>query len=629
MPQDQWPITSNRIKIMKASDLRRALLLLLLLCGVLMVYFFSQQTSRLTIPHLSGIESSIDSAALKTDVRWSWLCTKNHCEKIPLATGTPMQSLSTCNMLCGDSPQIWPIPSGPSKIGTEALAFRVNQLQLETTVKESALAYLEQSFAAFNDNVVSYMKKRDSALTQIRSDIDSFLVKISVVQANIIRLRMNTDESYNLTVNLYGKNLLASINAYTVFGARHGLETLSQLIWWDELDTSGTLRIVTNAIVHDKPLLPYRGIMLDTSRNFISIPAIKKVINGMAANKLNVFHWHVSDSQSFPLEIPSVPQMHLYGAYQTDMVYTAQEVAELVEYSRLKGVRIVIEIDIPAHAGNGWTWGPQEGLGELAVCVNAQPWFMYCGEPPCGQLNPENQQVYEVLERIYRDIIKMTGEDELFHIGGDEVNLDCWEQHLLKNLTSTNYTDLHNLWGEFTLKILHKLERANGGRKPPYTIAWSSNLNMGASDWSETRELISDGYKVILSHVNAWYLDCGFGRWRERGEAACDPYRPWQTVYLHQPWAYDPLYKSHTVGAEACLWSEQLDELSLDARLWPRAAAFAERVWSDPKINPDTYGIAEDVYTRLSVHRDRMMSRDLGVEALWPRWCTQNPGMCL
>lgn len=549
-------------------------------------------------------------------------------------------------MLCGET-QLWPLPSGPTKIGNEAIAINIQQIEAESSAKHPALTFLEHSFASFNSNVASLIKEKSDAPTQIRSDVDKFIVKITIAYSNIIKLRMNTDESYNLTMSVRGDSLYTSISAKTVFGARHGLETLSQLIWWDELDSGGTLKVVKDANIQDKPTFPYRGIMLDTSRNFFSIESIKRVINGMAANKLNVFHWHVSDSQSFPLEIPSVPQMHQYGSYREDMIYTAVEVKNLVEYARLRGVRVVIEIDTPAHAGNGWTWGPQEGLGDLAVCVNAQPWYMFCGEPPCGQLNPENSQVYEVLEKIYSHIIEITGEDEIFHIGGDEVNLECWENYLFKNFTTANYTDLHNLWGDFTLKILNRLEKANGGKKPPYILAWSSNLSRrpysvkyldknniviqswGASDWSETRELIADGYKVLLSHVNAWYLDCGFGRWRERGEAACDPYRPWQTVYLHQPWAYDNIYKSQTIGAEACLWSEQLDELSLDTRLWPRAAAFAERVWSDPKIDPDTYGIGENVYTRLTVHRDRMMSRGLGVEAPWPQWCTQNPGMCL
>lgn len=118
-------------------------------------------------------------------------------------------------------------------------------------------------------------------------------------------------------------------------------------------------------------------------------------------------------------------------------------------------------------------------------------------------------------------------------------------------------------------------------------------------------------------------------RWRETGDAACDPYRPWQTVYNHRPWQQLHLNTKQILGGEVALWSEQLDEGSLDARLWPRAAAFAERVWSDPQLDVATYNIQEDVYTRLSTHRDRLVSRGLNAEALWPSWCTQNPGMCL
>lgn len=83
------------------------------------------------------------------------------------------------------------------------------------------------------------------------------------------------------------------------------------------------------------------------------------------------------------------------------------------------------------------------------------------------------------------------------------------------------------------------------------------------------------------------------------------------------------------MGGEVCLWSEQLEEGSLDARLWPRAAAFAERVWSDPHLDVSTFIILEDVYTRLNTHRDRLVNKGLQAEALWPAWCKQNPGMCL
>lgn len=295
----------------------------------------------------------------------------------------------------------------------------------------------------------------------------------------------------------------------------------------------------------------------------------------------------------------------------------------------------------------------------------------------------------------------MGSDQEIFHLGGDEVNTDCWGSTLpsrktaeARKTTYSNYTDLNDLWGDFTVNALKRLEKAredpgrkkkrklkNGGLKDDRlknVILWSSNLSKrpflqkyldkskvivqswGASQWPDTQDLLTDGYRVLISHVDAWYLDCGFGRWRETGDAACDPYRPWQTMYTHRPWIQlQELVKKQVpqphsapgqhapsfdvtkqiVGGEACLWSEQLDASSLDARLWPRAAAFAERVWSDPNSPnqqdggiPSPYedtSVSEDVYTRLVTHRERLVRRGINAEAMWPRWCSKNPGMCL
>lgn len=80
-----------------------------------------------------------------------------------------------------------------------------------------------------------------------------------------------------------------------------------------------------------------------------------------------------------------------------------------------------MEIDAPSHAGNGWQWGPSAGLGNLAVCVNKNPWRQYCIQPPCGQLNPANPNVFAVLGELYKDIVEVFPKEEYFHMGGDEV----------------------------------------------------------------------------------------------------------------------------------------------------------------------------------------------------------------
>lgn len=100
------------------------------------------------------------------------------------------------------------------------------------------------------------------------------------------------------------------ITAPTVYGARHGMETLRQLMTTYKSDSSSkTLVIAEEVKIIDEPIYTHRGFMLDTSRNYFPLTSIKRTIDAMSHSKLNVFHWHATDSHSFPLDLPSVPQM--------------------------------------------------------------------------------------------------------------------------------------------------------------------------------------------------------------------------------------------------------------------------------------------------------------------------------
>lgn len=103
----------------------------------------------------------------------------------------------------------------------------------------------------------------------------------------------------------------ADIRARTVYGARHGLETLRQLIVTYKMNRFGDQALVIAADVQitDEPVYAYRGFMLDTSRNYFPLSTIKRTLDAMGHSKLNVFHWHATDSHSFPLDLPSAPQM--------------------------------------------------------------------------------------------------------------------------------------------------------------------------------------------------------------------------------------------------------------------------------------------------------------------------------
>ena len=141
------------------------------------------------------------------------------------------------------------------------------------------------------------------------------------------RLTLQTDESYKLNVTTSGRVTTARINANSFFGARHALETLLQLVEYEENEDA--LLMVSEAYVEDTPAFPYRGILLDTSRNFFSVESIKRTLDGMASNKLNTFHWHITDSHSFPLELATLPLMTYYGAYTSRSIYSANDVREV------------------------------------------------------------------------------------------------------------------------------------------------------------------------------------------------------------------------------------------------------------------------------------------------------------
>ncbi|XP_043287716.1 probable beta-hexosaminidase fdl isoform X2 [Venturia canescens] len=651
--------------------MRRGLLFLVLITGVLLIAMYANApplaslqpfaprslkglpTRLFAPPALNGTKKNSGDQLIKFlkdfrtfDSPWSWVCVAGRCER--RAVRSSRTSLASCTAVCGGNTRLlWPRPTGNIYLGEESVMLYLHQIEFVTfdTGDQKVKNLLEHAKDIFVGNVRSLIKMPNAIG---RSNIDNLIIYLSAGDAKSAKLALDTDESYKLEVTLKGKLLEAKIVGRSFYGVRHGLETLSQMIWWDETaGRHGALRILSNARIDDKPMFHYRGLLIDTGRQFFPIEQLKRVLDGMAASKLNTFHWHLTDSQSFPFDSALFPQMARWGAYSGDQVYTPEDVKDLVDYGRVRGVRIIVEIDSPAHAGAGWQWGTEHGFGDLALCVDQEPWSSYCGEPNCGQLNPINEHSYRILEGLYRELLDLTGVRDIIHLGGDEVNLDCWAQYgnITASMQAQNITDLHTLWAEFETKILHKVIKANHDEIPKAAILWSSPLtkrpwitsnfdpkvhviqSWGGSNWPETIDLLEDGFRVIISHVDAWYLDCGFGRWRETGEAACGEYRTWQTVYNHRPWRdyQSPLHL--VLGGEAAIWTEQTGQASLGPRLWPRASALAERLWSDLPTN--SYSTEENVYTRLASHVELLQSRGLKTEAMWPQWCSQNPGKCL
>ena len=133
-------------------------------------------------------------------------------------------------------------------------------------------------------------------------------INIQVDYPNELGLTLSTDESYSLVTSIHSDHevVQVDIKAKTYFGARHGFETLSQLIAWDDVFSS--LIIASDVqIENDQPSFQYRGVMLDLSRHFLPIEVIERTIRSMSYNKMNVLHLHLSDTASFPLEVTNQP----------------------------------------------------------------------------------------------------------------------------------------------------------------------------------------------------------------------------------------------------------------------------------------------------------------------------------
>ncbi|KAJ2948338.1 hypothetical protein O0L34_g7577 [Tuta absoluta] len=528
-------------------------------------------------------------------------------------------------MLCA-SMQLWPQPTGAVRLSTTAIPVKRNlfELRIITVPSKAVYEHLKGAFQLFR-NDLQHLEKNAEGFAEWRP----VFVQVSVNGSGDPRMRLDTDESYSLSVQPKRSTdgpMIARISASSFCGARHGLETLLQLIWLDSY--SGSLLMLEAAEVEDSPQFSYRGLLLDTARNFFPVQDLFRTLDAMAASKLNTFHWHITDSQSFPLKLASVPQLAVFGAYGTGAIYTTEDVRRVVQRARLRGIRVLIEVNTPAHVGAAWAWGSSLGFGELVQCYDPDSWHHYCSEPPCGQLSPRNHHVYDILEAIYTEIFHLTRVDDIFHLGGDDYSPECYMEHYSKE-------DPASMFLEFTRHSLHKLAGVQGNL-PNLTILWWSPLsenykidlrefvaNLGlqirSPTLAEAGNLYVGGIRTIVSHADMWDLNSGMGEWHEGNGA---PYNSWQRVYEYRPWTRSGSVAS-IIGAEVTVWSSTLSVGGLDARLWPRAAAFAERVWSDMPERA-----TRSTHIRMDIHRNRLVARGIRATPIWSLWCSQNPHTC-
>ncbi|XP_055389854.1 chitooligosaccharidolytic beta-N-acetylglucosaminidase [Condylostylus longicornis] len=558
----------------------------------------------------------------------SYICNENHhCVK---GTGEfEYKTQNECRLSCGSYGSLWPQPTGGIMLSPKRVYFDPANVRFNLVAPSAKTQqYLSDNSRLFKKNILKECPKNACAW----DGREQIFVKVSV-NSDDMTFDWNTNESYNLTIDSTNVTVYVDVRAHSIYGARLGLETLSQLITGNQ--KSGLVTVASGRI-SDAPVFKHRGLLLDTARNFIPIRNIRKTLDAMSASKMNILHWHATDSQSFPIEISKLPHLQRLGAYSSEMKYSKSDIEDIIKYARLRGIRVLIEFDGPAHVGNGWQFASRAGLGDLVVCLNAQPWRKFCIQPPCGQFNPINENLYPTLKHLFDDIADMIPLEETIHMGGDEVFIPCWNatneilDYLKLNGLSRTEESFYRLWSDYhknNLDIWDEIKSKKRLNDQQPVIVWSSHLTypdviekyfpknryiiqtwVGA-DLPLNTELLQKGYRIIVSTKDAWYLDHGF--WGQT------TYYNWKRVYQNQiP------RDSGVLGGEVCMWSEFVDEQTLDGRIWPRAGAAAERLWSDPRV------LESDLEPRFLRYRQRLITRGVDPDAVVPKYCELNEGEC-
>ncbi len=382
-------------------------------------------------------------------------------------------------------------------------------------------------------------------------------------------LKLGEDESYQLTVTDSG----AQLTAPTTLGALHGLQTFLQLV------AIGPNGFAAPAVtVKDQPRFPWRGLMIDVSRHFIPLEVLKRNLDGMAAVKMNVFHWHLSDDQGFRAESKVFPK--LTGMGSEGKFYTQEQIRDLIEYAHDRGIRVIPEFDTPGHS-RSWF------LGYPELASNPGPFTLENEGGTSSVTDPTREETYKFMDKFVEEMGKLFP-DQYFHIGGDEVDGKYWDSNpkiqefKQKHGMKTN-ADLQAYYNEHLEKILAKHHKI--------MVGWDEILRpdlpktIVVQSWRGQQSLAvaaQEGYRGLLSY--GYYLDL---MWPTAKHYAVEPLSGAAANLT-------PEQKSLILGGESCQWAEWVTPENIDSHIWPRNAAIAERLWS-PQDDTDV----NSMYARL------------------------------
>ena len=408
-------------------------------------------------------------------------------------------------------------------------------------------------------------------------------------------------EAYRLTVRP-GE---VRIEASDPRGLFYGAQTLRQLV----TKAKDGSRVIPAVEVTDSPRFRWRGLLIDVARHFFDKQALLRIIDEMAAYKLNVLKLHLTDYQGWRLEISGYPKLTEVGALVDGKprYFTTAEMRAIVQYAADRHIMVVPEIEMPGHAG---------------AAARAYPEFF---NKEGGAFNPANPGTYDFVRGVLTEVSRIFPAPYL-HFGGDEVPDGAWNgmadvDRLKADRGLKTTDDVEAYFGRRVVGIIESL-----GKRP---MAWDEQVDAQAPKsvviqwWRRDKPEVRDaaarnGYELVMSPADHLYFDYPQGPgepgapWEgnKGGPQSIAKMLAWEPV----PGSFSPEESARVLGIEAAVWTEFIEtERYLQFMTFPRLLALAEIAWR-PKGARDE----EEFLVRLEPHTEALRAR--GINARRGEW---------
>jgi len=344
--------------------------------------------------------------------------------------------------------------------------------------------------------------------------------------------QLGEDESYHLEITPQQ----AHLSAPNPLGVLRGLETFRQL-----MVTTPEGFQATAVDIQDRPRFPWRGLHLDVSRHWMPIEVIKRNLDAMAAVKLNVFHWHLTDDQGFRVESKRFPKLQVFGS--DGLYYTQEQVREVVIYARDRGIRVVPEFDIPGHTTSWLAAYPQLASAPGPYRIERN-WGVF--DPT---LDPTRESTYQFLDALIGEMAGLFP-DQFFHIGGDEVTGKQWKSspRIRAFMRKQHFKTVEELQAYFNRR-LQKVVAKYGKRMEGWDEILDPDLpkDIVIQSWRGQKSLAESARHGFFGILSAGYY--------------LDHIEPASTLYAVDPLDHDAATltddeKARILGGEVAMWGE-------------------------------------------------------------------------